>query len=145
LWRSSHILLILLPTISIGHFKNLSFQINFLNICCCFQNKFHLDLISLDKMAILWYLVFSLTNMVGLVAYGSSQARGRIGATAASLGHSNMGFDPHLQPTPHLQQPQILNPWLRPGIEPAFSEPLCCFRFLIHWATKGTPKTCYAI
>ena len=44
------------------------------------------------------------------VAYGSSQARGRIGATAASLGHSNMGFDPHLQPTPHLQQPQILNP-----------------------------------
>ena len=35
-------------------------------------------------------------------AYGDSQARGRIGAIAASLGHShsNVGFALHLQPTP---------------------------------------------
>ena len=37
-------------------------------------------------------------------ARGSSQARGRIGATAASLhhSHSNMGSEPCLQPTPQL-------------------------------------------
>ena len=30
------------------------------------------------------------------VAYGSSQARGRIGAKAAGLHHSNVGSEPHL-------------------------------------------------
>ena len=37
-------------------------------------------------------------------AYGSSQARGRIGATAAGLCHSysNMISKPHLRPTPQL-------------------------------------------
>ena len=38
------------------------------------------------------------------VAYGSSQARGQIGATAAGLhfSHSNVGSEPHLRPTPQL-------------------------------------------
>ena len=38
-------------------------------------------------------------------AYGGSQARGRIGATAASPrhSHSNSGFEPHLRPTPQLK------------------------------------------
>ena len=38
------------------------------------------------------------------VAYGSSQARGRIRAVAASLchSHSNVGSEPCLGPTPHL-------------------------------------------
>ena len=31
-------------------------------------------------------------------AYGSSRARGRTGAVAASLSHSNMLCEPHLQP-----------------------------------------------
>ena len=37
-------------------------------------------------------------------AYGGSKARGRIGAVAAGLcqGHSNSGFEAHLQPTPQL-------------------------------------------
>ena len=37
-------------------------------------------------------------------AYGVSQARGLIGAVAASLrqSHSNTGSEPHLQPTPQL-------------------------------------------
>ena len=37
-------------------------------------------------------------------AYGGSQARGRIGATAASLhcSHSNVGSEPRLQRTPQL-------------------------------------------
>ena len=37
--------------------------------------------------------------------YESSQARGQIGATAASLhhSHSNTRSEPHLQPTPQLK------------------------------------------
>ena len=55
------------------------------------------------------------------MAYGGSQARGQIGATAPGLHHSS-------------QQPQILNP-LRPGIEPATSW------FLVGFvsAAPGTP------
>ena len=34
------------------------------------------------------------------VAYGGSQARSLIGAVAADLSHSNVGSEPHLQPTP---------------------------------------------
>ena len=39
------------------------------------------------------------------MAYGGSQARGLIGAIATSLcqSHSNMGSEPHLQPTPYLK------------------------------------------
>ena len=46
------------------------------------------------------YLLFRTTS----VAYGSSQARAQIGATAACLchGHSNTGSEPGLQPTPQL-------------------------------------------
>ena len=38
------------------------------------------------------------------MAYGGSQARGQIGAVTASLhhSHSNVGYKPHLQPTPQL-------------------------------------------
>ena len=40
------------------------------------------------------------------MAYGNSQARGQIGATAKAAGlchnHSNVGSEPHLQPTPQL-------------------------------------------
>ena len=37
-------------------------------------------------------------------AHGGSQTRGQIGASAASLvhSHSNVGSEPHLQPTPQL-------------------------------------------
>ena len=45
-------------------------------------------------------------------AYGSSWARGQIGVTAVGLYHShrNARSEPHLQPTPQLQQCWILNP-----------------------------------
>ena len=38
------------------------------------------------------------------MAYGTAQARGLIRAIAASLhhSHSNVGSEPHLQPTPQL-------------------------------------------
>ena len=51
------------------------------------------------------YLFFVLFHFFGLfrttpAAYGGSQARGLIGATAASLhhSHSDAGSEPHLQP-----------------------------------------------
>ena len=45
-------------------------------------------------------------------AYGSSQARGRMGAAAAGQchSHSNSGSEPHLQPTPQLMAMPIRNP-----------------------------------
>ena len=47
-------------------------------------------------------------------AYGSSQARGQIWATAVSLhhSHSNVGSEPHLRPTPQLTAHRV-----RPGIK----------------------------
>ena len=51
-------------------------------------------------MVLPFFLLFRATP----TAYGGSQARDRIGATAASLyhSHSNAGPKPYLQPTPQL-------------------------------------------
>ena len=70
------------------------------------------------------YLVF-LSFRASLVAYWGSQARGRIGAVAASLhhSHSNSGSLTH---------------WARPGIKPLSSWMLV--GFVNHWAMTGTPR-----
>ena len=49
------------------------------------------------------FLVFAFSRAAP-VAYGGAQARGPIGAVAASLrhSHSNRGSEPHLRPTPQL-------------------------------------------
>ena len=53
-----------------------------------------------------FYFIFCLFafSRTAPAAYGGSQARGRIGAAAASLcqSHSNTGSEPRLQPTPQL-------------------------------------------
>ena len=48
------------------------------------------------------FFLFVLLFRAPLAAYGGSQARGQIGAAAASLphSHSNAGSKPHLWPTP---------------------------------------------
>ena len=74
-------------------------------------------------------------------AYGSSQAGGRIRATTASLQHShrNVGFKPHLWPTPQLKQCWILNPlskardWTHILMDTIHEVRYC-------WATMGTPE-----
>ena len=45
------------------------------------------------------------------MAYGGFQARGQIGAIAASLGqsHSNAGSEPRLQSTPQLMARRVIN------------------------------------
>ena len=61
-------------------------------------------------------------------AYGSSQARGQIRATAAGLyhSHSNSGYKTHLWPTQHAYGiGQSLTHWVRPGVKPASSQILC--------------------
>ena len=52
---------------------------------------------------ILFFVLFCLFR-AAFVAYGGSQARGQMGTVAAGLcqGHSNVGSEPHLQPTPQL-------------------------------------------
>ena len=82
------------------------------------------------------FFVFCLFR-AALVACGGSQAKGQIGAVAASLchSHSNAGSEPQLQPTPQRWQCRILNP-LRPGIEPTSSWMLV--KFNNHQAMMGT-------
>ena len=58
-------------------------------------------------VGILLFIVFIIIIIffrAALVACGDSQARGRIGATAASLrhSHSNAGSEPRLRPRPQL-------------------------------------------
>jgi len=52
----------------------------------------------------LFVFVFFAISWAAPTAYGGSQARGLIGAVAASLhqSHSNAGSEPRLQPTPQL-------------------------------------------
>ena len=56
------------------------------------------------KDFISYLFIYVLLFKASLVAYGGSQARSQIGATAASLchSHSNVGSEPHLQPTAQL-------------------------------------------
>ena len=89
----------------------------------------------------LYYLFIYCLFRATLMAYGSSQARGGIGATAGGLrhSHSNMGLWPHLWPTAahgniamwdpshicnlhtaHSNARSLIH-WTRPGIKPASS------------------------
>ena len=64
-----------------------------------FLLSFLLPFLSLSlSLSLSFFCLFRATPM----AYGSSQARGWIGATAASLCHSNTGSEPCLWPTPQL-------------------------------------------
>ena len=72
-------------------------------------------------------------------AYGSSQARGWMGAIAAGLhrSHSNTGAEPHLQPTPQLTAMPVLKPLseVRDQTRVLMNASQFCF----HWATTETP------
>ena len=50
------------------------------------------------------FIVFFVFSRAAPTAHGDSQARGLIRVVAASLhhSHSNVGSEPHLQPTPQL-------------------------------------------
>ena len=82
----------------------------------------------------IYFLLFRAT----LEAHGSSQARGRIGATAAGLCHShshnNTGSEPHLRPITAHGNARSLTLRVKPGIEPSCSWILT--GFLNHWILK---------
>ena len=79
---------------------------------------------------------FSFLFMAASAAYVSSQARGQIGAAAACLAtqHRRHIWDLHCS----LPQHQILNHWVRLGIEPTSSWILVLF--VICLVTMGTSK-----
>ena len=54
-----------------------------------------------ERETYFYYLFFFFFFRATPAAYGSSQAQGPIGATAASL-HQSLGSKLHLQPTPQL-------------------------------------------
>ena len=62
----------------------------------------------IEKDKLFFFGLFAISRAAP-VAYGGSQARGRIGAVATGLPHSNTGSEPCLQPTPQLKQRPILN------------------------------------
>ena len=93
-----NIRLSILPAVTVlGHFvlfkacSHISFRMNF-SIRSVRRGIFYLFI----------YLVFAFRAKPE--AYGSSRARGWIGATGAGLdhSHSNMGSEPHLRPTPQI-------------------------------------------
>ena len=70
----------------------------------------------MDRMVIIGFFCFCFflfaISRATPAAYGGSQAQGLIGAVAGGLhqSHSNLGSEPHLQPTPQLtRQRQIIN------------------------------------
>ena len=69
-------------------------------------------------------------------AYGSSQARGQIWATAQPQQHQ-MGAESVTYTPAHGNTGSLIH-WARPGIESASSWIL--IRFCFHWATAGSPK-----
>ena len=73
-------------------------------------------------------------------AYGSSRARGQIGATAARLHHSHSNHQiwtvSVTYTTAHNNARSLIH-WVRPGIELTTSWFLV--RYINHWAMTGTP------
>ena len=58
----------------------------------------------LERETLFFFFFFFLLFMAAPEAYGSSQARGPMGTSAACLyhSHSNVGSEPSLRPTPQL-------------------------------------------
>ena len=84
-------------------------------------------MVSKDGAVLFYYFIFLSFSFAfsraAPAAYGTSQARGIIGAVASSLrqSHSNSGPKPHLQPTPQLTVTLDPEPTERPGIKPTIS------------------------
>ena len=93
-----------------------------------------------ERLKFIYLFIFWVFFRAAPVAYGGSQARGWIGAVAASLlchSHSNPGSEPRLQPTLKAHgNTGSLTHWLRPGSEPTSSWILV--GFVNCWARMGT-------
>ena len=74
-------------------------------VCVC---QSQLPSPSLPPACLTYYYFF--LSRAAIAAYGSSQARGKIGAVAASHSHSNVESKPHLQPTSQLMPTPDPNP-----------------------------------
>ena len=72
--------------------------------CLCHLPAVYLGSFYLFIYVFMYLFIYLLLFRAALAAYGSSQARGLIGAVATSLhhSHSNVGSKRSLQPTPQL-------------------------------------------
>ena len=86
--------------------------------------------------SIFYFLLFR----AGGMAYGSSQAMGQIGASAASLGqsHSNAGSDSYLQPTSQLTATP--DPYPTDQGQGLNLDLMILVGFVNRWATMGIPQ-----
>ena len=82
-----------------------------------------------ESDVLLFHFILFCLFRTASTAFGSSQARGPIGAAAASLchSHSNARSEPQLWLTPQLKTP------LRPGIEPSSTWTLAGFAITEPW------------
>ena len=77
------------------------------------------------------------------MAYGSSQARGWIGAAAAGHSNSNMGSELQLQPTPQLTVVPDPQPMIEAGDQAhiLMDTSQVCY----HWAKMGNPELAFLV
>ena len=118
-----------------------------LDLCVIAELLLSQSFLLLRTCGLFWFsfcFVFCLFR-ASAMAYGVSQARGRIGARATNLhhSHSNVGSQPCLCPTYTTAHGNVrsLSHWAKPGIKPASSWiPVKC---LTHWSTTGIPHLCF--
>ena len=104
--------------------------------------KPHIFFLFLSFFPIYWFICFPYVP----TAYGGSQARGRIRATAARLhhSHSNARSKPRLWPTLSSRQCQILNPLSEARHQTHNPlDTLSGVRY--YWAAMGTPLFSFSI
>ena len=91
-----------------GHLHSLFGKTSPQTLCSLFNQAGFFDAVQartafLSFFSFFFFCLFAI-SWIAPTAYGGSQARGPIGAVAASLhqSHSNSGSEPSLQPTPQL-------------------------------------------
>ena len=101
----------------------------------------------LSPSFLFFFFFFFLLFRATLAAYGSSQARDQIRASAAAgprrHSHSNARSKPRLWPSPDLVAKWILNPLSEARDQThIFMDTLS---FLTCWSTMGTPQICFSL
>ena len=127
------------------HFNFCSLDISFHGYKAVSHCGFHLHSLMISDVEHLFirllaffffFFFFCLFRTIPL-AYGSSRARGQIGAVATSLQHihSNEGSELRLQPTytTNHSNARSSTHWVRPGIEPEYSWMLFGFTTTKPW------------
>ena len=122
--------------------KNSIYQYFVKDFCSCIHEKYCLWFSSciLSLFCFLFFFLFQKINAPA--AYGSSQARGWIGAATASRHHSCSNTRSEVFYTPVYSMAWSLTHWLRPGIE---SESLWTLRWVLKLLSQNRNSICLAL